>query len=119
VGEAEEANIGGVRGEGAMGQLLAMARETDNGPVRRSRGAEDGGARLACPREEDEGGARTSVREEGGRLGGPAGRWADTGEGGGGPRLGQKSEMGQSFKRNSFQISINFRNLAEVWKIAQ
>jgi hypothetical protein len=50
---------------------------------------------------------------------GPAGWWAGTGEMGGGPRLGQKLEMGQSSKRNSFQISIDFRNLPEVWKIAQ
>jgi hypothetical protein len=27
--------------------------------------------------------------------------------------------MGQSSKRNSSRISIDFRNLAEVWKIAQ
>jgi hypothetical protein len=27
--------------------------------------------------------------------------------------------MGQSSKRNPFRISIDFRNLAEVWKIAQ
>jgi hypothetical protein len=27
--------------------------------------------------------------------------------------------MGESSKRNSFRISIDFRNLAEVWKIAQ
>jgi hypothetical protein len=40
-------------------------------------------------------------------------------EGGGGPWLGQKPEMGQSFKINSFPISIDFRNLAEVWKIAE
>jgi hypothetical protein len=50
---------------------------------------------------------------------GPAGWWAGTGEMGGGPRLGQKLEMDQSSKRNSFQISIDFRNLPEVWKIAQ
>jgi hypothetical protein len=76
-GEAEEANKGGVRGEGTMGQLLAMARETGSGPVRHGRGTEDGGARLACPREEDEGGACTSAREERGRLGGLAvGHWA-------------------------------------------
>jgi hypothetical protein len=48
-----------------------------------------------------------------------AGQWAGVGERGGGPRLGQKPEMGQSSKRNSFQISIDFRNLVEVWKIAQ
>jgi hypothetical protein len=34
-------------------------------------------------------------------------------------RLGQKLEMGQRSKRNSFRISIDFRNLVEVWKIAQ
>jgi hypothetical protein len=27
--------------------------------------------------------------------------------------------MGQSSKRNSFRISFDFRNLVEVWKIAQ
>jgi hypothetical protein len=27
--------------------------------------------------------------------------------------------MGQSSKRNSFRISIDFRNLVEVWKITQ
>jgi hypothetical protein len=56
-GEAEEANKGGVREEGAVGQLLAMVRETGGSQVRCDRGAEDGGARAACPREEDEGGA--------------------------------------------------------------
>jgi hypothetical protein len=39
---------------------------------------------------------------------GPAGRWASGGKRGSGPRLGQKLEMGQSSKRNSFQISIDF-----------
>jgi hypothetical protein len=118
-GEVEVANKGGVRAEGTAGCLLAMARETGGGPVRRGRGTEDAGAQPACPREEDEGGARTSAREERGRPGGPAGWWVGMGERGGGPRLGQKPEMGQSFKRNSFRISIDFRNLAEVWKIAQ
>jgi hypothetical protein len=32
----------------------------------------------------------------------PVGRWDDARERGGGPRLGQKPEMGQSSKRNSF-----------------
>jgi hypothetical protein len=32
------ANKGGVRGEGAAGQLLAMARETGSGRVRRGGG---------------------------------------------------------------------------------
>jgi hypothetical protein len=44
--------------------------------------------------------------------------WAGVGERGGGPQLGQKLEMGQCSKRNSFRISIDFRNLAEVCKIA-
>jgi hypothetical protein len=35
---------------------------------------------------------------------GPAGLWASTGKRGGGPRPGQKSEMGQSSKRNSSRI---------------
>jgi hypothetical protein len=43
---------------------------------------------------------------------GPAGRWVETRERGGGPRLGQKPEMGQSSKRNSFRISIDFR----IWQ---
>jgi hypothetical protein len=55
--EAEVANKGGVREEGAAGRLLAMPLETGSVPVRRDRGAEDGGARPACLREEDEGGA--------------------------------------------------------------
>jgi hypothetical protein len=50
---------------------------------------------------------------------GPASRWASARERGGGLRLGQKPEMGQCSKRNSFRISTDFRNLAEVWKIAQ
>jgi hypothetical protein len=65
------ANKGGVRGEGVVGRLLAMVSETGDGPVRHGQGAEDGGARTACPREEDKGGGRTSAREEKGRLGGP------------------------------------------------
>jgi hypothetical protein len=56
-GEAEVANKGGVREEGAAGQLLAMTREMGGGAVRRGRGVGDGGARPACLREEDEGGA--------------------------------------------------------------
>jgi hypothetical protein len=63
-GEAEVANKGGVREEGAAGRLLSMARETGGGPVSCGRGAEDGGAQPACSREEDEGGV-------GGRRGGP------------------------------------------------
>jgi hypothetical protein len=43
-GEAVVANNGGVREEGAAGQLLAMARERGGGLVRRDRGAKDGGA---------------------------------------------------------------------------
>jgi hypothetical protein len=34
-GEAEVANKGGIREGGVAGQLLAMARETGSGPVRR------------------------------------------------------------------------------------
>jgi hypothetical protein len=49
---------------------------------------------------------------------GLAARWAAVGERGGGPWLGQKPKMGQSSKRNSFRISIDFRNLVDVWKIA-
>jgi hypothetical protein len=43
---------------------------------------------------------------------GLAGRWADVGERGGGPRLGRKPEMGQSSKIISFRISIDFR----IWQ---
>jgi hypothetical protein len=71
-GKAEVANKGGVREEGAAGWLLAMVPEMGGGPVRRSQGTKDGGARTACPREEDKGGGRTSAREEKGTLGGPA-----------------------------------------------
>jgi hypothetical protein len=45
----EAANKGGVRGEGAVGRLLTIAREMGGSPVRRGRGAEDGGAGQACP----------------------------------------------------------------------
>jgi hypothetical protein len=41
---------------------------------------------------------------------GGEGRWA---------AAGSKPEMGQSSKRIFFRISIDFRNLAKVWKIAQ
>jgi hypothetical protein len=76
--------------------------------------------------EEDD---RTGLARQRGRRGkgqvgqpkatGPVGRWASVGERGGGLWLGQKPERGQSSKRNSFRISIDFRNLAKVWKIAQ
>jgi hypothetical protein len=56
-GEAEVANKGGVREAGVAGRLLGMAWETEGSLVRHGRGAEDDGARPACPREEDEGGA--------------------------------------------------------------
>jgi hypothetical protein len=62
------ANKGGVTGEGEAGWPLTMARETGGGPVSRGWGAEDGGARPACPRDKDEGRACTSVREEKGRC---------------------------------------------------
>jgi hypothetical protein len=96
------ANKGGVRGEGAAGRLLAMARETGGSPVRHGQGAEDGGARSACPREEDEGRARTLAREERGRPGGrpkttgPARR---RGEGG---AAGLKTRNGPKFKKKFF-----------------
>jgi hypothetical protein len=41
-GDGEATNKGGVRGEGAVGRLLAMAWETSGGPVRR------GGARRTA-----------------------------------------------------------------------
>jgi hypothetical protein len=84
-------NKGGVRGEGTVGRLLAMVWVMGGDPVRRGRGAEDGGARPACPREEDEGGVHTSGREERGR---PAeGHWA------GGPAQG-RGEVGHSWVKN-------------------
>jgi hypothetical protein len=76
-GEAEVANKGGVREEGATGQLLTMVRETGGGRVRHGRGAEDGGARLASTREEEEGGV--------GWLGRPKAE-AQWRVGGGGPK---------------------------------
>jgi hypothetical protein len=42
----------------------------------------------------------------------PAGQWAGARERGGGPQLGRKPKMGQSSKRNSFRISIDFR----IWQ---
>jgi hypothetical protein len=84
--------------------------EMGGGLVRCGRGAEDDGARPACPREEDEGGV--------GWLGRPKAE-AQWQFGGGGPKeeegkragrrprprwLGQKPEMGPKSKRNSFQI---------------
>jgi hypothetical protein len=83
-----------------------MARETGGG------GAEEGGARPACPREEDEGGAQMLAMEERGWPGGLARRWAGVEEREGGPRLGRKPKMGQSSKRISFRISIDFR----IWQ---
>jgi hypothetical protein len=47
-GEAVVANKGGVREEGAAGQLLAMVRERGSGLVRRDRGVKDGGARRSA-----------------------------------------------------------------------
>jgi hypothetical protein len=41
-----------------------------------------------------------------------ADRWAGAGERGGVPWLGQKPEMGQTSKRISFRISIDFR----IWQ---
>jgi hypothetical protein len=89
-----------------------MAWETGGGLVRR------GGARrtavlgrLDRGREMRAGPPRQRGMKRG-RLGGPTGRWADTGERGGLPRLDQKPEMGQSSKRNSFRISIDFR----IWQ---
>jgi hypothetical protein len=42
------ANKGGVREEGAKGQLLNMARERGGGLVRHGRGVKDGGARRSA-----------------------------------------------------------------------
>jgi hypothetical protein len=76
-----------------VGWPLTMAQEMGGGPVRRGQGTEDGGARPACPREEDEGGVCTSAREERGRPGGPAGRWAS------GPARG-RGELGRGWVEN-------------------
>jgi hypothetical protein len=105
-----------------VGRLLAMARETGGGPVRR------GGARrtatlsrLDLGRETRAGPAHQRGRRGEGRVGrpkatGPAARWAGTRERGGGPRLGRKPEMGQSSKRNSFRISIDFFEFGRTLK---
>jgi hypothetical protein len=102
------ANKGGVRGEGVVGQLLAVARETGGGPVRRGRGAEGGSAQPACLREEDKGGARTLAREETGRPGGAAEcHWAGwpVGRCGGEGRwavAGSKTRNGPKLKKKFF-----------------
>jgi hypothetical protein len=96
-GEAEVANKGGVREEGAAGRLLAMAWEMGGGPVRRGWGAEDGGARPACRREEDKGeagwlGRRKAEAQWQFGTGGPKegkGEWAGWGGRRGGPWLGR------------------------------
>jgi hypothetical protein len=44
-GEVVVANKGGVREEGAVGQLLARARERGGGLMRHGRGTKDGGTR--------------------------------------------------------------------------
>jgi hypothetical protein len=91
-----------------------MVRETGDGPVRH------GGARKTVALDQLYRGRETRVvpARQRGRRGeglvgrpkatGPAGRWASARERGGGLRLGRKSEMGQSSKRNSFRISIVF-----------
>jgi hypothetical protein len=96
-GEAKVANKGGVREEGVVGRLLAMARETVGGPVRHGQGAEDGDARPACLREEDKGGAGWLGRPKAEAqwwfgVGGPKegkGEWAGRGRRRCGPRLGR------------------------------
>jgi hypothetical protein len=90
-GEAEVANKGWAREEGTTGRLLAMAREMGGGPVRRGRGAEDGGARPACLREEDEGGAGWL-----GRRNAEAQWWF----GGGGPKEGKGEWAGRGGRRS-------------------
>jgi hypothetical protein len=47
-GEVVVANKGGVREEGAMGQLLARARERGGGLMRHGRGTKDGGTRRSA-----------------------------------------------------------------------
>jgi hypothetical protein len=112
----ELANKGRVREEGVAGRLLTMAREMGGGPVRCGWGAEDGSARSACLRKEDEGGAGWLGRPKAEAQwrfgsGGPnegKGEWAGRGVRRGG-RGWAESGVGLEFKRNSFQILIDFR----------
>jgi hypothetical protein len=101
------ANKGGVREEGAAGWLLAMAREMGGGTVRRSRGAEDGGAWPACLREEDEGGARTSMREQRGRPGGPT-----RGRG----EVGRGWVKNRRWAKIQKEILFKFQLILEIWQ---
>jgi hypothetical protein len=109
---------------GVMRSRCFVRYGSGGGAGRRRARTRDGGGR---PGEEDDraGPTRQRGRRGEGRVGepkatGPAGRWASTRERGG--------EVGRSWvknrkwakvpKRNSFRILIDFRNLAEVWKIA-
>jgi hypothetical protein len=93
---------GNMRGRG--GSASEMVWEMGGGPVRHDdkwRTAALG--RLDQGRETRAGPTRQRGRRGEGRVGQPkatglAGRWADAGKRGGGPRLGQKPEMGQSSK---------------------
>jgi hypothetical protein len=130
-GEAEVANKGGVREAGVAGWLLGMAWETEGSLVRHGRGAEDDGARPACPREEDEGGAGWLGRPKAEaqwqfRGGGPKRREGRVGQPGWKERraaAGLNPEPGQNSKEILFEFQFifriwqNFRNLHNViWK---
>jgi hypothetical protein len=119
------ANKGGVREEGTEGQLLAMAWETGGGPVRRGRGAEDGGARPSCPREEDEGGmgwlgrpkAEAQWQFGGGGPKGGKGEWPGRGGRRGGPWLGRirsRARIQKKFFLN-FNLFLEFDRTLEIW----
>jgi hypothetical protein len=112
------ANKGGVREEGTAGWLLAMARERGGGPVRRSRGAKDGGARRACPWEEDEGGP-TRQRGRRGNAGWASRRPLDRLAGG--PVRG-RGEVGRGWVKNrkwtkvEKEIPFEFQLIIEIWQ---
>jgi hypothetical protein len=118
------ANKGGVREEGAAGQLLAMAWETGGGPVRHGRGAEDSGTRPAFPREEDKGGAGWLGRPKAKaywRFGGSGpkggkGEWAGRGGRGGGRRLGRIRSWARIQKEffSNFNLFLEFGRTLEI-----
>jgi hypothetical protein len=123
-GEAEVANIGGVREEGAAGRLLAMARETGGGPVRRDWGVEDDGTRSACPREEDGGGAgwlgrpKAEAQWRFGGSGPKGGKGECAGQGGrrGGLRLGRICSRARIQKKffSNFNLFLEFGRTLEI-----
>jgi hypothetical protein len=103
---------GGVRGDGAVGWLLAMAQETGGGPVRHGRGVGDGGARPACPRRK----TRAGPARQGGRRGeGRVGRLA-------GEPLWGRGEVGCGWVKNQKcakvqkEILFKFQLILEIWQ---